>query len=138
MLAQVAALAADPAELLCVWNYRTLYKNTSAAQTSANVSYSEVNAYYFFSDNSFVKTGWNTPFDDVLKMKSHSPKRWLTVDNNLILLDKNGKQETSFVVKENQAVENLLRGEKEITQVVTTSVETVSSPYNDVLAFFPK
>ena len=140
VLAQVAGMASDKtnAELLCVWNYKTQFQNISREKASTDVTFTEVNVYYFFSDNTFVKTDYNTTYMDVLKMKAVSCKRWMTVDNNLILLDQNGKQETGFVSFENQPVQNLLKGEKEINQVVTLKSGAVPSSYNDVLAFSPQ
>ena len=140
LLAQAAGFAADNqnAELLCVWNYKTQFKTISGQPSTAKIAFTEINAYYFFSDNTFVKAASGKTYDEVLKMKSESPKRWLTANNNLILLDENGKQVAGFVGKENQPVIHLLKGEKEITQVVTINPGTVSSAYNDVLAFFPK
>ena len=137
ILAQVAGYAADNsnAELLCVWKYKTLFTSTSTQQSSADVAFTEVNAYYFFSDNSFVKASFKIPFDDVLKMKASTSQKWMTVNNNLILLDENGKQEMGIVDKNNQPVANLLKGEKEMTQVVALKTKTVPSTYDDVLAF---
>ena len=140
LLARVAGFAADNhhAELLCIWNYKTLYQNASANPTADAAVLTEYNFYYFFSDNTFVKVNGQLPFEEVIKLKTVTPQRWMTVNNNLILLDVHGKQESSFVGNENTPVENLLKGEKEMTQVVLMNAKTVSSTYNDVLAFFPK
>jgi hypothetical protein len=140
IFAQLASMAADKAnaELLCVWNYKTHYLTAPGNQTPARLVYSEEESFYFFSDNTYVRAGNQVAYPDVLNMKNNTPQRWLTVDNNLILLDENGKQELGIVAKKNLPVQNLLKGAKEINQVVTLKNGTVPQPYNDVLAFSPK
>jgi hypothetical protein len=140
LLAQIAGMAADNhrAELLCVWNYKTLYKTAPNPFNSGETERTVVQLYYFFSDQSYVCTGANVAYDDVLKMKEADPKRWMTVDNNLVLFNEKDKQVMGVVSKENQPVGNLLKGPKEISLVVITKSGTVPEPYNDVLAFSPQ
>jgi hypothetical protein len=140
IIARLAGMAADNAnaELLCVWIYKTRYQTAPGNQSPSNLVNLEEENIYFFSDNTYVRAGNQVSYPEVLNIKTNTQKRWLTVDNNLILLNEKGKQEWGIVAKENLPVKNLLKGAKEINQVVILNNETVPQPYNDVLAFSPK
>src|SRR5665647_1994914 len=101
MLAWIAAFSADNnkiiqkpnADMIGSWQFKTAYS------TGGKNCYTEVENYYFYSDNSLVKTKTVSPCNNVITKEETTVQKWMIVKNNIILMDKNGKQQVAFCSK---------------------------------------
>ncbi len=96
------------ADLVGSWQHKTNY------YTGNNVCYTEIENFYFYSDNSCVRTKSTNQCDRPQSTESSSVEKWMVVKNNIVLLDKNGKQQGAYTTKSNIA--DLIKGEKIMQQ----------------------
>ncbi len=96
------------AELIGSWQHKTNYYNGN------HVCYTEIENFYFYSDNSCVRTKSTTQCDRPQSMENSTIEKWKVVKNNIVLLDKNGKQQGAYTTKSNIA--DLIKGEKIMQQ----------------------
>ena len=96
------------AELIGSWQHKTNYFS------GKNICYTEIENFYFYSDNSCVKTKSTTSCEGPQSKESNAVTKWIMVKNNIVLLDKNGKQQAAYTTKSNIA--DLIKGEKTMQQ----------------------
>jgi hypothetical protein len=95
-------------ELTGSWQHKTNY------YSGKNICYTEIENFYFYSDNSCVRTKITTSCDRPQSIESNAVTKWIIVKNNIVLLDKNGKQQCAYTTKSNIA--DLIKGENIMKQ----------------------
>ena len=73
------------ADLVGSWQHKTNY------YTGNNVCYTEIENFYFYSDNSCVRTKSTTQCDRPQSTESSSVEKWMVVKNNIADLIKGEK-----------------------------------------------
>lgn len=118
--------ATTNADLVCSWQYKTSYVS------EGKLCYFTTDNYYFYSDNTCVKVTTTSECTSISINEKVEYCRWLKTANNIILLNKTGKQMTSFVAKNNTA--DLLKGQKVIVQTVHLPKQNILPSNDDQLA----
>lgn len=114
------------AELMTSWQYKTTYMSNGKA------CYTEVDNYYFYSDNTCVKECNANKCNSSAVQKSSTVQRWTIVGNNIVLLNEQGKQTAVFGIKGN--VNAMFKGQKLIAQTKEIPATPVIKINNDELA----
>jgi hypothetical protein len=114
------------AELLCSWQYKTSY------MSDGKMCYFTTDNYYFYTDNSCVKVTTTNECNAGASKELIEYSRWLKTENNLVLLNKSGKQIASFAAKNNSA--DLLKGQKVIVQTIILPKQILIPSNDDQLA----
>jgi hypothetical protein len=97
------------AELIASWQFRTTFCNEQT------IAYTEVDNYYFYSDNTYLKESNSDECVDLNEDKKTNTLRWKIIGNNIVLLNDKGKQTAIFCVKGN--VKDMFKGQKNIVQI---------------------
>ena len=113
-------------ELIASWQYKTTYLSNGAVCTS------QIDNYYFYSDNTCVKESKVMNCRTNIEVKNNSVQRYTIVGNNIVLLNEKGKQTAIFGT--NCKVGNLLKGQKMISQTKELPTQKIEKSNNDQLA----
>lgn len=115
------------AELIGSWQYVTTY------YTGDRTCYTETENFLFYSDKSCVKRKIVTSCDNQVISETASTQQWMTISNNIVLLDASGRQQAAYTTK--HAVADLLKGEKIISQRKDVSTSPALLKENVAIAF---
>lgn len=103
---QVKTVQQPNAELLCSWQYKTVYHYKQGG------TYTAIENFCFYSDHTCLKSRQTIFPGQPGASGSASLNKWMIVKNNLILLDEHGKQQAAFCTKAD--IKDLMKGEKMI------------------------
>lgn len=115
------------ADLIGSWQCKTTY------YTGNTSCYTETENFYFFSDNSCVKTKNTSQCNNGDVAATSTVQKWILVKNNIVLLDKYGKQQAAYTAKSNVA--DLLKGEKIMNQSKQLDAKRDTPLTGDELAY---
>lgn len=112
-------------ELIASWQFRTTFYDD-------NTSYTEMDNYYFYSDNTYLKQANSDECINLDENKKTCSQRWTTVGKNVILWNEKGKQVAVYLIKGN--VDSMFKGQKLISQSKQLPLNQILKSNNDQLA----